>query len=176
MLRFTSFPMMMTQRLLLRQLKKSDDFMLFALRTDETVNRYIVRRRHSDITDTQKFIKMINGGFHKRNWLYWAICLQDRPELIGTICLWNFSDDQSTAEIGYELHPDYHGMGYMDEAVKQVIRYSFDILGFKKLEAFTHRENIRSTKLLEKNRFVLDAGRQDAENPGNFIFCLERHA
>lgn len=174
MLRFSSFPRLTTQRLLLRQLNKSDDLTLYALRTDERVNKYIVRRLHSDISETRKFIKMINDGILKRNWLYWAICLPDRPELIGTICLWNFSDDQSTAEIGYELHPDYHGMGYMDEAVKQIIRYSFDILWVKKLEAFTHRDNIASAKLLEKNGFVRDTGRRDAENPGNIIFCLER--
>ena len=173
-LRFISFPILTTQRLVLRQLQKSDDFTLFALRTDETVNRYIVRRRHTDISETRKFIKMINNGIHKRTWLYWAICLQELPELIGTICLWNFSDDYKTAELGYELHPDYQGMGYMDEAVKRVIRYSFETLGISKLEAFTHRENSRSTKILEKNNFLFEPGRRDAENPDNIIFIREK--
>jgi ribosomal-protein-alanine N-acetyltransferase len=117
---------------------------------------------------------MINGGILKRKWIYWAICVQHRPELIGTICLWNFSDDLSTAELGYELHPDFHGMGYMDEAVKQVIQYSFETLGISRLDAYTHRENIRSTRLLEKNRFMHDTGRRDSENPDNIIFTRER--
>jgi [ribosomal protein S5]-alanine N-acetyltransferase len=171
---FSTFPVLTTERLILRPLLKSDDITLFSLRSDETVNRYIVRPRHSHISQTRKFIKMINDGIHKKNWFYWAICLHDHPELIGTICLWNFSDDQNSIELGYELHPEYHRKGYMDEAVKRVIRFSFETLGIFRLDAFTHRENIPSKKLLEKNGFKPDSGRRDAENPDNIIFCLDK--
>jgi [ribosomal protein S5]-alanine N-acetyltransferase len=171
-----TFPELTTPRLFLRPLKNSDDEVLFTLRSNEQVNRYIERRKHLTIRETRKFIKMINTGFKKNSWLYWAICLKDRPELIGTICLWNFSDHRATAETGYELLPAFHGLGYMDEAVKIVVRYGFEKLSLNKLEAFTHRENRASIKLLEKNRFLIENGRRDLENSNNIVYSLAKKA
>ncbi|MBR9998943.1 MAG: GNAT family N-acetyltransferase [Cyclobacteriaceae bacterium] len=173
---FSDFPELTTERLVLRQLKISDDVTLFYLRSDDGVNRYIDRRKQSDINETRKFIKKIIDGIKKENWVYWAICLKDRPELIGTICLWNFSEVRATAEIGYELSPSFQGFGYMNEALQCVLGYGFDTLGLNKLEAFTHMDNFRSAKLLEKNLFKHEADRRDAENANNRVYSLSRKA
>ena len=61
--------------------------------------------------------------------------------MIGTICFWNESADRKSAELGYELHPEYQGNGYMDEAMKEVIGFAFRS-GFTSLEAYTHKDNL----------------------------------
>ena len=38
-------------------------------------------------------------------------------EMIGSICLWNFTDNQKSAEIGYDLSPKYQRKGIMNEIV-----------------------------------------------------------
>ena len=168
-------PEMTTGRLVLRQLQESDVDLLFELRSDETVNRYVKRRRQINTAETLKFIKKINKGIRKQDWAYWAICKKGSTGLIGTICIWNFSAKRDVAEVGYELHPAFRGSGYMDEALKSIIRYGFEILGLERLEAFTHRENLPSAKLLEKNRFMLQPDRKDTDNPDNIIYSLENH-
>ncbi|MCP6379763.1 GNAT family N-acetyltransferase, partial [Klebsiella pneumoniae] len=80
------------------------------------------------INDARYFIDAINEGIASKDWLYWAMILKGTQQLIGTICLWHFSNDKTTAEIGYELHPDFQGKGLMNEAIQTIIDYGFTTL------------------------------------------------
>lgn len=153
-------PDLITPRLVLRPLVPGDEERLFCLRTNEEVNRYLDRPQTRERAEVCRFIEAITEGIAEYHWTYWALTLGD-GELIGTICLWNFSEDRRTAELGYEIHPDFQGRGLMDEAVKKVIRYGFDILGLRRINAETHRLNQRSVALLVKNGFVRDPLKDD---------------
>ena len=87
-------------------------------------------------------------------WFYWAICLTETDQLIGTICLWNFSEDRSRAEIGYELLPAFQGKGIMQEAVEAILAFGFEKLSLHGIEAIPTSDNKASIRLLEKNHFV----------------------
>lgn len=154
------FPELATARLTLRQLVETDDKNIFLLRSDERVNKFIDRPKAISIESAQAFIYNINDGIANDKWFYWAICLKDDIDLVGTICLWNFSKDRSTAEIGYELFPKFQGRGIMNEALKAVIEFAIEKLKLKKIIAFTHKENESSTKLLMKNNFRLVPNRE----------------
>ena len=142
---------LLTPRLTLRPLQASDDAALLALRGHPEVNRYLDRTPPTDITQARMFINTITEALLENKWGYWAITREDA--LIGTICLYNFSEDRLSAELGYELHPDYQGQGLMDEAVKKVLTFGTTVLGLRTIEAFTHRDNVRSARLLERNGF-----------------------
>jgi ribosomal-protein-alanine N-acetyltransferase len=73
--------------------------------------------------------------------------------LVGTICLFSFSDENARCEIGYELLTNFQGQGIMKEAVEKVIDYAFNTIKVKKIEACLHRDNQRSINLLEKFSF-----------------------
>jgi ribosomal-protein-alanine N-acetyltransferase len=154
------YPALRTLRLLLRQPEPGDAPFLFSLRSDPRVNKYIDRDPATEIGQAADFIMKVNQNIENGSSYYWSIVLKDTDAMVGTICLWNLSEDQKRAELGYELHPDHQGNGYMDEAIKEVIRFAFG-KGFTKLEAFTHKENLASTKLLVKNAFVLDQEKKD---------------
>jgi ribosomal-protein-alanine N-acetyltransferase len=100
------------------------------------------------------------------------VTIKNEVGLIGTVCLWNFYNDNSAAEIGYELETASKGKGYMNEAVATVIDFAFQSLGLIKVDAYTHKENKSSEKLLLMNRFELNTDKIDAENPDNLIFSL----
>jgi len=53
-------------------------------------------------------LKRSSPIINKNEGCYWAICLKENPRPVGTICYFDFSSDQTTAEIRYELHPFYH--------------------------------------------------------------------
>jgi ribosomal-protein-alanine N-acetyltransferase len=124
-----SFPELQSIRLKLRSLEDKDLTALYALRSNEKVNRYLDRPPARSVEDAQAFISKIRDGIAGNQSFYWAITLKDQPGLIGTICIWNLSVDRKTAELGYELHPDYQGKGYMQEAITLVIRFAFDRIG-----------------------------------------------
>ena len=150
---FTPFPVLKTERLTLRQLSANDDKEIFALRSDKQVNKYIDRDPANTIEDARKFIHKIAEVVRQNEGIYWAITLTNNDKLIGTICLFNFSNENDQAEIGYELLPAFQGQGIMQEVISKVIAFAFDVLGLKAIEAYTHLENKNSSKLLEKYNF-----------------------
>ena len=157
-------PILETDRLTLRPLQTSDDQQIFALRSNEDVNRFLGRKPSASIDDARKFIQAIveNQSF------YWAITSNGANELIGTICLFNLSDDHQSAEIGYELLPEVQGKGIMQEAISKVIDFAFQSLNLNLLEAYTHYKNQSSSRLLEK----LDFKRQDIDEENMVLYTL----
>jgi ribosomal-protein-alanine N-acetyltransferase len=148
----TSFPVLETDRLILRALNSEDAEALLKLRSDEQVNQYLNRPPTKTIADAQAFIdKIVNAGS-----LYWVISLKNGPGLIGTICLWNFDTEKRMMEMGYELMPDQQGKGVMNEALQAIITYGFDELQLGVLAAVMHPDNEASDNLLKRNGFVLD--------------------
>ncbi|TKC05546.1 GNAT family N-acetyltransferase [Pedobacter polaris] len=152
-LTFTPFPVLITERLTLRQLSVNDDKEIFALRSDQQVNKYIDRAPSNTIEDARKFIHKIEEVVRENKGIYWAITLTNHDNLVGTICLFNFLAENDQAEIGYELLPTFQGQGIMQEAILKVIGFGLQVIGLKTIEAYTHIENVKSTKLLEKNNF-----------------------
>lgn len=150
---FTPFPVLKTERLILRQLAVNDDKEIFALRSDKQVNKYIDRDPSNTIEDARKFIHKITEVVRQNEGIYWAITLTNNDNLAGTICLFNFSNENEQAEIGYELLPAFERQGIMQEAISKVIAFGLEVIGLKTIEAYTHLENKNSSKLLEKNNF-----------------------
>jgi len=150
---FTSFPVLNTTRLRLDQIELADEEEIFALRSDAHNRRYIDAPLAKNKEEAIRFIEKIRKGVAEKQWLYWGVRLQESGPLMGSVCLWNFSDDQQKAEIGYELLPAHQGQGYMREIVQAVISYSFETLKLESISAYTHHENEKSRQLLEKCNF-----------------------
>ena len=164
---FTPFPILKTERLTLRQLVINDEQEIFTLRSDSEINKYLDRQISNTIDDARNFINKIT----KSGSLYWAITSSDKNVLVGTICLFGFSDENYKCEIGYELLTNFQGQGIMKEAVEKVIDYAFNTIKVKKIEAFLHRDNQSSIKLLEKFSFR-NSNEPDKTNPELICFYL----
>ncbi|GAB3722877.1 GNAT family N-acetyltransferase [Flavobacterium koreense] len=170
---FSPFPILTTERLTLRQLSIDDKQSIFDLRSDLEINKYLGRVPSKTIDDAINFINKINENSKSNNSIYWVITLTSTKKVVGTICLFDFSNEKNSCEIGYELMPKYQGQGIMKEAIKVVIDYVFKTLNFKRIIAFTHNENLKSTNLLLKFNFVKSL-ETDNENPNLTIFTLEQ--
>ena len=170
---FTTFPILTTERLTLRQLSIDDTQNIFALRSDTEINKYLHREPSKTIDDARNFIKKINENIKNNNSIYWVICLTRTKTFVGIICLFDFSKEKNSCEIGYELMTKFQGQGIMNEVVQAVIEYVFKTLKFKKILAFSHHENHNSTKLLLKFNFVKSL-ETDRENPNLNIFTLSQ--
>jgi len=175
-MKFKSFPEIKTERLFLRKIEEFDYDVILFLRSDETVTKFIKRpenRKTKNKADAIKFIKEINDAFEKNKSFSWGITLINDSKIIGTICLWNFSQNSKTAEVGYDLDPKFQRKGIMSEALKMIIDFGFKELKLDKIEAFTHKENESSKILLKKNGFYFIEDRKDLDNESNIIFELE---
>lgn len=136
----------------------SDADILFQLRTNAEVNRYLVRPVPASMDEIYDYVEKIDGLLSENKSFYWVICLKNDNKLIGTICLWNFEFEKDMADLGYELRPEFQGMGLMQQAAEKVIGYGFDVVGIKALLGVTHPDNERSAALLKRNGFKEDTG------------------
>jgi [ribosomal protein S5]-alanine N-acetyltransferase len=158
---------------MLRRLVAEDRKALFILRNDEQVSRFIQRNRMTSETEAAAFMEKIWSNGDRGPDIFWAICLNTQPELIGTICLWNFSEDRKQAELGYELFPAFQGRGLMSEAVQTVMDYGFKDLALTTVEAYTHKANMRSKKMLAKFQFRYLPDKLDPDYENNEVYSLQ---
>lgn len=83
-----------------------------------------------------------------------GIELKCARRVIGTCTLFNFHEQSRRAEVGYILHREFWGNGYMTEALSYLIDYAFAKLGLNRLEADIDPRNAASARLLERLGFV----------------------
>ena len=168
-----NLPVLTTERLTLRPLAIDDRQEIFLLRSDPAINKFLDREPSRSPEDAVAFISKVKENVEAGNTCYWAITLVNTKPIIGTICLFNFSDQNNSCEIGYELMTACQGKGIMKEAVRAVVDYVFQILPFKTILAGTHSGNHRSAQLLQNLNFVR-SGEADKENPNLIVFLLRK--
>ncbi|KLT66341.1 GNAT family N-acetyltransferase [Pedobacter sp. BMA] len=170
-LNFTQFPVLETDRLILREHAISDARLLFEMRTNEMVMKYIDRERPKDIMEVKTFITAFNDGFESGDNLAWVIALKDKPdEMIGSIGYWRTDFANHRAEIGYMLHPDYWRKGIISEALKCAIDFGFEEMNLHTMKANINVENDASRQMLIKHGFKREAlFRQDYYFRGQFL-------
>jgi [ribosomal protein S5]-alanine N-acetyltransferase len=166
-----TFPILTTEKLTIRRLSIDDCQGIFDLRSDPKINKFLDRQLCKTSEDAKNFINNVNQNIEKGGTYYWAISLSETKQLVGTICLYDFSNEKNSCEIGYELITKFQGQGIMQEAAQAVIEYVFQILKIKKILACTHYENLSSVNLLLKLNFLKPI-QTDKENPNLIIFSL----
>jgi ribosomal-protein-alanine N-acetyltransferase len=176
-LNFTPFPVLETERLLLRQITLTDAPQIFFLRSDTEVMQYIDLTPAATTQDAIDLIQKIETALQNNDGITWGITLKGNNELIGTIGFWNITKEHYRAEIGYLLHPAQQRKGIMKEAIKKVLVYGFSTMKLHSVEANTNVNNKASQKLLESVGFLQEAYfRENYFYNGKFldsmIYCL----
>lgn len=167
---FPLFTNLITDRLVLRELRASDAEQIFKIRTDPRVNKFIDREPTKSVDESLKFINNILKAHNNKDAIMWAITLKNEPQLIGTVVYWHIVKDQDKAEIGYEMLPEYYGKGIMREALMEVIRFGFEALQLKTIVAETKADNLRSVNALGKCGFEQTAIAHD----GYLVYRLSK--
>ena len=162
-LQLTPLPTLTTARLILRELRIEDALDLFTMRSDPEVMRFVHRLRAESIDDAIAFITRAQDGQFANITAQWAITLKKDEAgsgtgtCIGVIGPWRIEPEHHRGELGYTLAREHWGQGLMSEAVAAVADYSFGVLGFHSLEAWTDSRNAASIRVLEKNGFIREA-------------------
>jgi ribosomal-protein-alanine N-acetyltransferase len=147
------FPILETDRLVLREISKDDAEGIFACFSNENVTRYYGQETLKSIDQAEIFVEFFANSYKEKRGIRWGIERKGTQGIIGTIGFNAWSPKHKRAEIGYEIHPDYWRNGYTSEAVLSVIQYGFDNLGLTRIGAVVFKDNGASTNLLAKVGF-----------------------
>ncbi|MFV5684270.1 GNAT family N-acetyltransferase [Flavobacterium sp. GB2R13] len=151
---FDPFPILETERLLLRRININDINEIFALRSNPETMKYIPRPLLKTNEDALEHIEMIDAKIENNEGINWGITLKNDPKLIGIIGHYRIKPEHFRAEIGYMLLPEFNGKGIIPEAVKEVVDYGFNVMKLHSIEAIIDPENFGSEKVLQKSGFV----------------------
>ncbi|MFT6806913.1 MAG: ribosomal-protein-alanine N-acetyltransferase [Saprospiraceae bacterium] len=109
------------------------------------------------ISDAKVFMDKIEKQNPKENHaIYWG------EELVGNIGIHPFTDlYRFSGEIGYWLGVDYWGNGIMTKTVPQIIKYGFEVMNLRRIQAGVIRYNQASARVLEKCGLIFEAELKD---------------
>ncbi|HVU10942.1 MAG TPA: GNAT family N-acetyltransferase [Phototrophicaceae bacterium] len=160
---FSRFPVLETERLLLREIVLSDAEALFRVRGDIRVTRLNSGQPMQSIDEAYDLIEQTKRAFDDHRRVDWGITLKDKPKegLIGR-CGFNYILRQDRrASIGYDLGFAYWNHGIMTEAVGAMIQFGFEQVNLNRIEADAAAENIGSIRVLEKCGFRREGVQED---------------
>lgn len=160
---FTPFPVIETERLILRRITNDDVNEVFELRSNPETMKYIPRPLVKTTEDALEHVAMIEEKITSNIGINWGITLKGDSRVLGIIGYYRMQPENYRAEIGYMLLPEYHGKGIISEAVNRLIAYGFDDLKLHSIEAVIDPENFASEKVLQKCGFVKEAHLKEAE-------------
>lgn len=168
------FSKLETDRLSLSWITLNESAFVELMRSHPSVNKFINRPDKISLEEAREFVQFRLSDHEKNVSSYWIIRSKDSEKPIGTISLWNFSTDMKKAELGYELHPDHQGKGYMSEAVNAILNIALGELDFGKIEACTHFKNKPSLLMLKRLGFVYESELEDEGHPDNVVYQIEK--
>ncbi len=167
---FSPFPVLTTDRLVLRKTKIEDAEEVFIMRSDPELLRYVDRDPAKTIDEARSFIQLITDNLDNNVGVSWAMTLKDNDKMIGSIAIWRIDKENHRGEIGYVLLTEYQGKGLMLEAIQAVADYGFKEMKLHSLEANINPDNLASQHVLERAGFVREAYfRENYYYNGKFI-------
>ena len=167
--KFSQYPSIETERLLLRHVTMDDAEAMFQYASDRENTRYTFPTNQS-LEETKNNI----AQFYLANPLgRWGIELKSNGQFIGTIDLHKIDPILKKAAIGYIINQKYWNQGLTTEANRAVIELAFEKVGMNKLTALHDKDNPASGKVMEKSgmRFSHEEpyARMDNKESGRII-------
>lgn len=143
-----------TDRLILRELKFSDSEEFFAMDTNPNVHKYLWNKPVQKIEEITEVISFVRQQYIDNGIGRFAIVSKETNEFIGWAGL-KFNTEvvnnkTNFYDIGYRLDEKFWGKGYASEATFAWLKYAFETMNIKTMEAAAHCENIASNRILQK--------------------------
>ena len=152
----TNFPILETERLILRQLTEADAQGLFEIYTDPAVTRFIDIPELAEPAQAARLISEHEALRSAGKGLRWGVFEVETGQLIGTCGYHDWTQDKFRAEISYDLGSRHWGNGFMREALQAAVHYGFAGLKLHRIEALVDPEDTRSQNLLFGLGFKLE--------------------
>ena len=117
---FSHFPVLETERLILRAKTATDAEDMKTYMADENLYKYWGRNMTRQEREPSLFFgRTLNNG--KKDHISWGIELKKNHRLAGEVNLFNIENDRQ-AMIGYRISAAYQNMGFVTEALRRVNR------------------------------------------------------
>lgn len=168
-----------TPHLIMRDLQETDLQPFFALSSDPAITQFQTYLRMENEEQAAEWLK--NAAHHNqqqpREAYNLAIIRKQDQQWIGWIGMGQPKDKSlGDLDFGYALSRHYWGMGYMTEALRGLIDFSFRELGIRSMFGACEMENVASARVMEKAGFRLSATYEEADEATGRMKKMLRYA
>ena len=146
-------PCLETEQLLLRPVRESDADAIFEIFGNDEVMRFYDKEAFTTPAQAEQLLSRMIKRNAEGETMRWGITLKENDTVIGTAGFNVFVMRWARGGIGYDILPAYGKQGYMTEALRAILQYSFTTLGLNRVEAMVMPGNEASAGLLRKLGF-----------------------
>ena len=146
------------ERLFFRPFEISDADKMFAMDSNPNVHTYLWQKPATSVDETIKTIEYLLKQYQENKIGRYATFLKESGEFIGWTGIKYINDHVENGktnfyDYGYRLAEEHWNKGYATEATKFWLDYGFNIMKIEEINAYTHKENGASNRVLSKNGF-----------------------
>jgi RimJ/RimL family protein N-acetyltransferase len=142
-----------TERLVVRTMTPDDAGDVHAYQSREDVCRYLTFEPRSREEVAERVTRHAQATTLAAAGDYWQLAVERagaRGRVIGDVFFTIKSTENATGEIGWTLHPDFSGQGYMTEAASAVLDLAFGPINLHRVRADLDPRNTGSTALCRR--------------------------
>lgn len=150
---FVPYPVIETERLIIRMVRKSDANDLYELCRRPETSRYSAWSPHRSIKETRDYIAYRLAQYRKHACTFFVVEQKGTGRVIGTCSYAYFDEEYKVSEIGYSVLSDEWNKGYATEIASALMGYAFNRIGVQRVFARVLPQNTASIRVLLKLGF-----------------------
>jgi [ribosomal protein S5]-alanine N-acetyltransferase len=111
----------------------------------------------ADLKEALEQTILPNVADKSKDYLYstiWTAISKAENKMVGDLCIYGEPNEKGKIEIGYGIYKEFRNRGFMTEIVQGIIEWAKTQPTVKSITASTHKTNLASFRVLEKNGFV----------------------
>lgn len=143
------YPIIETNRLLLRMFEEKDLETAYKLFNDSDVQKYLSPKNRRTREQLCVLLKKAVSYWSEKGFGLWCVTEKHIGEMIG-YCGFQTFEKTENIEIVFGYLKEHWGKGLATEALKACLDYGIEKLSLEKIFAVTNPENIGSIRVLEK--------------------------
>ena len=141
-----------TERLIVRQYMPGEKENFFLLNGNEEVMRYIRPVKTKD--ESNEFLEEVINSYPENIHMgRWAVDEKSTSAYVGSFAIIQMLEEPEKIQLGYALLKEHWGKGFATELTAAGIKFAFDVMDLKVINAVTEPLNISSQKVLLKTGF-----------------------
>lgn len=139
-----------TDRLRLRPYRRGDEYQMYRnFLGDPLVTRYVTWETYQNAGVARELLHLHLFQYERNPRKYYEWAIEADGELIGSVDAFDIKEEIGACEIGCVVGSEYWGRGIATEALSAVIFFLFEEVGFHRISATHHEENIAAGIILE---------------------------
>lgn len=155
---------LVSERLLIRPVEQADLEAVYSIHVDEQVNQFLPYDTWTQWSDALAWLERVETRRTIAEAEQFVIRKRCGQQLVGTCIVFDFDASDQSFELGYVLHRDHWGNGYMLEACQALVDELLSMSELEAVRAVVKTENKSSLNLLSKLGFELIYSDSDESN------------